>query len=131
MSFQTNIFSKTASNSYFREVLFTGNKSQLVVMDVKPGEDIGEESHAHVEQILFNFKGNGKVILDGVESEFMEGDVVVVTPGTTHNFINTGSESLKIYTIYVPSNHIDHTIHSTKADAIADVNDEEFGKSVD
>jgi len=130
MSYRINILEKTKANNYFREVLFTGSKSQLVVMCINPNEDIGEETHAHVEQTLFNFSGNGKVVLDGVESEFNPGDVVVVTPGTKHNFINTGTEKLKIYTIYSPANHIDHTIHQTKAIADADYKDEEFGNQI-
>lgn len=130
MNYQANILEKTEANDFFREVLFTGSRSQLVVMCIQPGEDIGEETHAHVEQILFNLSGTGKVVLNGVESEFKEGDVVVVQPGTTHNFINTGSDKLKIYTIYAPANHIADTIHHTKAEAMADVKDEEFGNSV-
>lgn len=131
MSFQTNILQKTKENDYFRQILFTSNKSQLVVMSINPGEDIGQETHEHVEQILFNLSGTGKVILNGVESDFNPGDVVVVTNGTTHNFINTGTEKLKIYTIYIPANHIDGTIHKTKADAVSDVQDEEFGSKVE
>ncbi len=131
MSFQTNILSKTAENDFFRQVLFTGSKSQLVVMSIEPGGEIGEETHEHVEQVLFNLSGTGKVVLDGVESEFDPGDVVVVTPGTKHNFINTGTEKLKIYTIYAPPNHIDGRVHKTKADAEADVDDEEFGHKVE
>jgi mannose-6-phosphate isomerase-like protein (cupin superfamily) len=130
MSYQANISAKTAANNFFREVLFTGAKTQLVVMSINPGEDIGEETHEHVEQVLFNFSGTGKVILDGVESAFNPGDVVVVSPGVKHNFINSGSEPLKIYTIYVPANHIDKTVHRTKADATTDSADEEFGNSI-
>ncbi len=130
MSFQTNVVSKTQKNDFFRQVLFTGVQSQLVVMSLNPGEDIGEEVHANVEQTLFNLSGTGKVILDGIESDFHQGDVVVVTPGVKHNFLNTGTEKLKIYTIYVPANHIDGTVHKTKSDAQNDVKDEEFGHSV-
>jgi len=121
----------TKDNNYFRQVLFTGVKSQLVVMDIKVGEDIGEETHDHVEQILFFLSGEGKAVLDGVETPVSAGDVYVVTPGTKHNFINTGSESLKVYTVYVPPNHIDGTVHETRAAAVADVADEEFGHKVE
>jgi len=131
MSYKTNIYDKARSNDFFRQILFTGGKSQLVVMSINPGEDIGEETHQHVEQILFNLSGKGKVVLDGVESDFNEGDVVVVTPGTRHNFINVGSEKLKLYTIYAPANHVDGTIHKTKADAIADKKDEAFAEKVE
>lgn len=130
MPYSGNILKLTADNNYFRQVIFTGAKSQLVVMDIKSGEDIGEETHHHVEQVLFNLSGEGKAVLDGVETPFMPGDVVIVTPGVKHNFINTGSESLKIYTIYAPANHIDGRIHKTRAEAMADDEDEEFGESV-
>jgi|SRR3989344_4159643 len=129
-SYQGDVLPATAANEYFRQVLFTGAKTQLVVMNIKPGEDIGEETHDHVEQILFIYAGNGKVVLDGVESGFKAGDVVVVTPGTKHNFINTGSTDLKIYTIYSPANHIDGRVHKTREDAVKDREDEEFGHSV-
>lgn len=129
MAYQENIVHLTESNEFYRKVLFTGEKSQLVVMNLKPGEDIGEEIHPHVEQTLFNLSGMGKVLLDGVESAFLPGDAVVVTPGVRHNFINTGSTPLKIYTIYVPANHIDGRVHETKADALADDEDEAFGVS--
>jgi len=100
-------------------------------MEIKPGESIGMETHAHVEQILFIFSGSGKTILDGVESQIVAGDVVVVSPGTAHDFVNTGTEVLKIYTVYAPANHINGTVHVTKADAEADVADEEFGHKVE
>lgn len=130
MSYTGNILRETMENTFFRKVLYTGAKSQLVVMDIKPGEDIGEEMHAHVDQTLFNLSGSGKAILDGVESTFNADDVVLVHAGTKHNFINTGSDSLKIYTLYAPANHIDGRIHKTKADAVADVEDEAFGETV-
>ena len=99
-------------------------------MDIPPGGEVGEEIHDNVEQSLFFMSGTGKAVLDDQESEIGEGDVVVVTPGTKHNFINTGSDSLKIYTLYAPANHIDERIHKTKADADADAEDEEFGHHV-
>lgn len=129
-SFKGNVNKLTLENTYFRKVIHTGEHSQFVVMHINPGEDIGEETHPHVEQTLFNISGVGKVVLDGVESDFNTGDVVVVTPGTKHNFINTGSEPLKIYTVYAPPNHLDGRIHKTKAEAISDVKDEEFGEEV-
>lgn len=130
MSYQADILSKTDANSFFRAVLFTGAKTQLVVMNIKPGEDIGEETHEHVEQLLFIFAGSGKALLDGQESEIKAGDVVVVTPGTRHNFINTGFVNLKIYTVYSPPNHLEGRVHETKEDAEKDVEDEEFGRHV-
>lgn len=130
MSSHLNIIEETQRNENFRRVLFTGAKSQLVVMHIPPGGEIGEETHAHVEQSLFFLSGSGKTILDGQASPITAGDVVVVTPGTTHNFINDGSEPLKVYTIYAPPNHIDGRVHVTKADADADVEDEAFGQAV-
>lgn len=130
MSYLANILSEAEANEFFRKVIFTGAKSQLVLMNLKPGEDIGEETHQHVEQILFNASGSGKVMLDDKESEFKQGDVVIVTPGTKHNLINTGSDAMKLYTLYVPANHIDSTIHKTKEDTQKDLKDEEFGHQV-
>jgi len=130
MPYITNIFKQTEENPYFRKVLFTGARSQLVVMSIPPGGDVGEETHAHVEQTLFFLSGIGKAVLDGKESSIGAGDVVVVTPGTKHNFLNTGSVPLKIYTLYAPPNHIDGRIHVTKEDADKDVQDEAYGEAV-
>lgn len=130
MSYIGNINKEAAENRNFRTVLSTGDKSQLVVMDIKPGEDIGEETHAHVEQTLYIQSGQGQAVLNGEVTDISAGDVVIVSPGTKHNIINKGSDSLKIATIYVPPNHKDGTIHVTKADAIADVADEQFGETI-
>lgn len=130
MSYKINISAETIANTNFRKVLFTGKKSQLVVMDIPAGGEIGEEAHEHVEQTLFFLSGSGKVILDGVEHAILPGDVVVVTPGTRHNFLNTGVDPLKVYTVYAPANHIDERVHLTKEEADADVVDEEFGHAV-
>jgi len=130
MSFHAAILEATKENLNFRTVLFTGQRSQLVVMSIPPGGEIGEETHEHVEQTLFFLSGQGKAILNGVESAIHPGDVYVVTPGTKHNFINNGTELLKVYTVYSPPNHIDGRIHATKTDADADNEDEEFGHKV-
>ncbi len=130
MSYFTNIGEAISENENFRKVLFTGVKSQLVVMDIPVGGEIGEETHEHVEQTLFFSSGLGKAVLDGIESPVEPGMVYVVTPGTRHNFINIGSVPLKVYTVYAPPNHIDGTIHKTKADADADHADEAFGEKV-
>ena len=130
MSYITRILDAAKQNENFRTVLHTTEKSQLVVMNIPAGGDIGEETHEHVEQILYFQSGTGKAVLDGVEHPLSPGDVLVVTPGTKHNIINTGDEPLLIATIYVPPNHIDGTIHKTKADSVADVKDESFGESV-
>lgn len=127
MSFQANILERTRENPNFRRVEFTGKQSQLVVMAIPPGDEVGEEVHPHTEQTLFFLSGTAKVVLDGKESRVKGGDVVVVTPGTRHNFINDGKEPLRIYTVYAPPNHIDGRVHRTHADADADHEDEEFG----
>lgn len=129
MSFITNITRAASENTNFRTVLHTTEKSQLVVMRIPVGSDIGEETHAHVEQILYFQSGTGAAMLDGVTTPVGAGDVVIVPPGTRHNFTNTGTEPLVIATVYVPPNHIDGTIHATKADSVADVRDEAFGEA--
>jgi mannose-6-phosphate isomerase-like protein (cupin superfamily) len=129
MSYRTNIVNETDANENFRKVLFTGKKSQLVVMSIPPGGEIGEETHAHVEQTLYFQSGSGVSILNGESAPVGPGDVVVVTPGTKHNFKNTGSAPLKVATVYAPPNHIDGRIHKTKADADADTADEAFGEA--
>jgi mannose-6-phosphate isomerase-like protein (cupin superfamily) len=111
-------------------VLFTGEKSQLVVMHIPAGGEVGMEVHAHVEQSLFIHTGEGVAILDGEETPVKAGDVVTVTPGTNHNIENRSDADLKIFTIYAPPNHIDGRIHKTKADADADTEDEAFGEAV-
>lgn len=130
MSYHENILVAVTQNSFFRKVLFTGERSQLVVMEIPPGGEIGEETHEHVEQTLFFHSGSARAFLNGSETNVTSGDVVVVTPGTRHNFINMGTVPLKIYTVYAPPNHIDQTIHKTKAEADADTADEAFGHAV-
>ncbi len=130
MSYRTNIIKDASANGLFRRVLFTGKKSQLVVMSIPPGGEVGEETHAHVEQTLFFLSGTGEGMLDGDRFPIGPGDVAVVTPGTRHNFRNTGREDLKIYTVYAPPNHIDGRVHRTKAEADADAKDEAFGEAV-
>lgn len=118
MAYQTKITDAVRANTDFRRVLFTTAKTQLVLMNVKPGEDIGLETH-HLDQVLVFVSGQGKAILNGKESQIGPGDVVVVPEGTEHNFINTGSEPLKLYTVYAPPEHADGTVHRTKAEAEA------------
>lgn len=129
MPYSANIYEVAQNNANFRKVMFTGAKSQLVVMEIPVGGEIGEETHKRVEQTLFFMSGVGKSILDGEERIIGPGDVVVVTPGTRHNFKNTGQGPLKVYTVYSPPNHIDGTVHKTKAEADADLKDEAFGES--
>lgn len=127
MSYHANIIEETEGNENFRKVLFTGN-SQLVVMTIPPGGEVGKETHQYTEQTLFFLSGSGEGEWNGEKFPVGAGDVVVVTPGTEHNFLNTGSDEMKIYTVYAPPNHIDGRMHRTKADADADTEDEEFGE---
>ncbi|OJI08873.1 cupin [bacterium CG10_37_50] len=118
-----NIEKETLTNENFRKVLFTTPLSQLVVMSLLPGEDIGEEVHT-VDQFFRIEVGEGKVIIDGVGSIFVAEFAFVVPAGAKHNVVNTSaSEKLKLYTIYTPPNHKDGTIHVTKALALADETD--------
>lgn len=120
-----NIEKLTLENENFRKVLYTGKYSQLVLMSLKPNEDIGLEVHPDVDQFFRIEKGQGKVVIDGVEHEISDGSAVIVPSGSEHNVINTSAtESLKLYTIYSPANHKDGTIHETKEIAMA--NEEEF-----
>jgi mannose-6-phosphate isomerase-like protein (cupin superfamily) len=130
-SFVINIIKETTANKNFRKVLYTTAKNQLVVMNIKPNEDIGEETHKAVEQTIYLHSGAGKIVLNGVEKPFNAGDIAIITPGTKHNVINTGKAPLEIFTLYVPPNHIDGTIHVTKQDAEKDVADEQFGEQVE
>lgn len=114
-----NIEEKTQANNYFREVLFTTDKSQLVVMAIQPNEDIGAEVHAEHDQFIRVESGVGKAIMDGVESDLSDGSAVVIPAGVEHNIINTGDSVMKLYTLYTPPEHADKTVHQTKADALA------------
>jgi mannose-6-phosphate isomerase-like protein (cupin superfamily) len=119
-----NIEEKTQANSYFRQVVFTGAHSQLVLMSLLPSEDIGTEVHPNVDQFFRIESGHGKVIMNGEEHEFFDGSAIVVPAGTEHNLINlSGTDPLKLYTIYSPANHPDGKIHKTKAEAMADEED--------
>ena len=128
--FQANVIQAALDNEAFRRVLFTGARSQLVVMTIPKGGNIGAETHRNVEQLIFIASGTAKAILDGKESSLVAGDVVVVTPGTKHDIVNTGNDPLRIYTVYAPANHIDKRVHETKTDADDDKDDEAYGESV-
>jgi len=121
IGFIGNIEKQTEENNFFRQVLFTGSYSQLVLMSLEPNEEIGLETHPNVDQFFRIEKGEGKVILNGEEHLVGDGDAIVVPAGTEHNLINiSASEKLKLYTIYSPPNHPDGTIHKTKAEAMAE-----------
>jgi mannose-6-phosphate isomerase-like protein (cupin superfamily) len=115
----TDIEKTTLANNYFRQVLFTTGKSQLVVMALQPGEEIGMEVHPEHDQFIRLESGAGKVIMDGEVSEVKADFAFVIPAGTQHNVINTSKEVMKLYTIYTPPEHKDGTVHKTKADALA------------
>ncbi len=122
--FMGNIEKETLDNENFRKVLYTGPQLQLVLMSLKPGEDIGLEVHTDNDQ-FFRFEGGtGKCTIDENNYQVADGDVILVPSGAKHNVINTGSVALKMYTIYGPPNHQDKTLRATKEDA--EKNEEEF-----
>ncbi len=118
--YKDNIENLTQENENFRKVLYTGDKTQLVLMSLLPGEDIGEEIHEDNDQFFRFESGTGKVVIDGTEYEVSDGDAVVVPRGAKHNVINTGVDRLKLYTIYSPAHHLDGVLRATKAEAEAD-----------
>ena len=112
--------SETRKNGDFRRVLYTGKHSQLVLMTLKPGEEIGMETHSDVDQFFRFEEGEGKVVIDGIEHPVKDGVGVIVPSGAKHNVINTSKRSdLKLYTIYSPPEHQDKVIRHTKAEALA------------
>jgi mannose-6-phosphate isomerase-like protein (cupin superfamily) len=111
----TNIEKTTLENTNYREVLYTSKKSQLVVMNIQPGDEIGMEVH-ELDQFIRIEAGEAKVILDEVEHAVSDDFAIVIPAGTNHNVINTGEAELKLYSIYSPPEHKDGTIHKTKAD---------------
>ena len=119
--FVSNIEKDTIENENFRKVLYTAKHCQLVLMSLKPNEEIGMEVHADNDQFFRFEKGRGKVIIDGNEHEVEDGSAVLVPAGAQHNVINVSmTESLKLYTIYSPAHHKDGIQRASKADAIAD-----------
>ncbi|HLU42600.1 MAG TPA: cupin domain-containing protein [Microthrixaceae bacterium] len=120
-----NIEDETLRNSNFRTVLFTGEQTQLTVMSIPPGEEIGLEMHDHLDQFLRVESGTAKVTLGPSKDEIAEthelrDDWVVIVPGGVwHNVINTGDDDLKLYSLYSPPEHPDGTVHRTKAEADA------------
>ncbi|MDQ3018801.1 MAG: cupin domain-containing protein [bacterium] len=114
----SNINQLARDNNNFRKVLFTNKNSQVVLMSIEPGDDIGTEVHEHNDQILYFVEGEGKAVVNGEEHVIHPGDVVDVPAGSEHNFINTGETALKIFTVYAPPEHEDGTVHETKAAAM-------------
>lgn len=116
--FKTNIENETEGNSNFRKVLYTSKYSQLVLMSLKPNEEIGEETHHENDQFFRVESGNGICIIDGNEYKIKSGDAVIIPAGARHNLINTDTVSvLKMYTIYSPAHHKDGIIRATKKEA--------------
>jgi len=129
--FAIDIETETVKNTEFRRVLYTSNFSQLVLMCLKPGEEIGAEVHDDVDQFFRFEEGEGVVVIDGVEHAVKDGSAVIVPNGANHNVINTSKTAdLKLYTIYSPPEHRDGVVHKTSEEAMAD--DEHFdGKTTE
>lgn len=111
----TNIEKETVENENYRKVLYTSRYSQLVVMALQPSEDIGMEVH-ELDQFIRIEQGHGKVVLNGVETNVEDDFAIVIPAGTEHNVVNTGSEIMKLYTVYSPPEHKDGVLQATKAD---------------
>jgi len=126
----SNIEKETLENENFRKVLYTAKHSQLVLMSLLPGEEIGAEVH-HLDQFLRVEAGSGMAVLNGESYPVEDGSAIVVPAGAEHNVINTGETAMKLYTIYSPAEHKDGTVHVTKADAMADTEDHFDGKTTE
>lgn len=112
--FITNIERDSLKNNNFRKVLYTGEYSQLVVMSLNPGDDIGKEVHTKNDQFIRIESGEGIAFINGVETHIKHDDAIVIPAGAEHNVTNTGDSIMKLYTIYGPAEHRDGTIHSTR-----------------
>lgn len=116
--YSINIEKKTLENENFREVLYTGPQSQLVVMTLKPGEEIGTETHDDRDQFIRVEEGEGEAILGGEKHRLEDGTALVIPAGTEHNVVNTSKTAkLRLYSVYSPAEHPDGTVHRTKAEA--------------
>ena len=108
---------ETEANRDFRRVLYTGAHTQLVLMAVEPGEELGEEVHEDTDQFFRVEAGTGEVVVDGDATPIEEDMAIIIPAGARHNVRNTGRKPLKLYTLYSPPEHPDGTVHRTKADA--------------
>ena len=117
--FVDDIEELTEANDDFRRVLYTGKKLQLVLMALQPGEEIGEGVHADRDQFFRVEKGKGEIVIDGVTTKIKSDIAMIVPAGARHNVRNTGDKKLRLYTLYAPPEHLDGTVHATKADAQA------------
>ncbi len=123
--YKDSIEKLTRENTDFRRVLYTGDRSQLVLMSLKPGEEIGAEVHEDNDQFFRFEAGKGRVMIDNTTYEVSDGDAVVVPRGTEHNVVNTSeTEDLKLYTIYAPAHHADGIVRTTREEAVQ--NEAEF-----
>jgi mannose-6-phosphate isomerase-like protein (cupin superfamily) len=118
MAAAKNYVELARQNDAFRRTIVTGEHSQVVVMAIQPGEEIGEETHEGDQSLVF-VEGEGKAVLEGESEPVRAGDLVFVPAGTLHNFINAGPEPLRLVTIYAPPEHPDGTVHETKTEADA------------
>jgi mannose-6-phosphate isomerase-like protein (cupin superfamily) len=115
--YANDVLRLAAENENFRQVLFTTGLSQLVLMAIPAGQEIGEEAHEGIDQVLAFVAGEGEAVIEGERMPVRAGSVVVVPSGTRHNFVATGEQALKLYTIYTPPEHPDKTLHRTKEEA--------------
>ena len=120
MAFTGNIIDRARRNTFFREVVATGPHSQVVVMSLPPGGEIGLETHTELDQVLVVVDGKGVAELGNETRAIDAGTLIQVPAGTLHNVVNTGLGDLRLYTVYAPPAHADGTIHRTKADADLD-----------
>jgi mannose-6-phosphate isomerase-like protein (cupin superfamily) len=128
--FVADIEQLTEENTHFRRVLYTGKNMQLVLMSLKPGEEIGAEVHEDRDQFFRVEKGAGEVEIDGVRTAVKSDEAIIVPAGARHNVVNTGKEPLQLYSLYSPPEHKEGTVHATKADA--DAHEEHFdGKTTE
>jgi mannose-6-phosphate isomerase-like protein (cupin superfamily) len=128
--FVADIEKLTEENTDFRRVLYTGKNVQLVLMSLKPGEEIGAEVHEDRDQFFRVEQGRGEVQIDGARTPVKSDDAIIVPAGARHNVVNTGDEPLRLYTVYGPPEHKDGTVHVSKADA--DAHEEHFdGKTTE
>lgn len=124
IGFTGNIEALTLANLNFRQVIYTGQHTQLVLMSLAPNQDIGMEVHEVVDQFFRVEKGEGQAVLNGQASPLKDGDALLIPAGTQHNLINlSATNPLQLYTLYSPPHHRDGVIHKTKAEALADKSD--------
>jgi mannose-6-phosphate isomerase-like protein (cupin superfamily) len=114
-----NVQQLALENNNFRKVLLTNKHSQVVLMSIRPGEDVGREVHEDVDQVLIFVQGMGQAFVGGETHDIAAGDLFAVPAGTEHNFINSGNVAMKLFTVYSPPEHPDGVVHATKAEALA------------